>query len=124
MSAKIKKNARKKVKEMANEQNLKPVTKRSKSEAREISRKGGIASGKSRARMKTFKEAILNTTSEDELEKMIKKIKENILKKGDIQSAIFLRDTVGQKPTDKTENVNTTLSYEEYIKKVEDKDEY
>lgn len=124
MSAKTKRNVRKKVKEMANEQNLIPNSKRTPSELREMTRKGGIASGKSRARMKTFKEAILNTTSEDELEKMIKKIKENILKKGDIQSAIFLRDTVGQKPTDKTENVNTTLSYEEYIKKVEDKDEY
>ena len=109
---------------MANEQNLKPVTKRSKSEEREISRKGGIASGKSRARMKTFKEAIINTTSEEELEEMIARIKENIIKKGDIQSAIFLRDTLGQKPTDKTENVNTTLSYEDYIKKVESEDEY
>lgn len=109
---------------MANEQNLIPNSKRTPSELREMTRKGGIASGKSRARMKTFKEAILNTTSEDELEKMIEKIKDNILKKGDIQSAIFLRDTVGQKPTDKTENINTTLSYEEYIKKVEDKDEY
>lgn len=106
---------------MANEQNLKPGKyKLSLEEAK----KGGKASGKSRARMKTFKEAILNTTSEDELEKMIEKIKENILKKGDIQSAIFLRDTVGQKPTDKTKNINATLSYEEYIKKVEDKDEY
>lgn len=109
---------------MANEQNLIPNNKRTPSELREMTRKGGIASGKSRARMKTFKEAILNTTSEDELEKMIGKIKENILKKGDIQSAIFLRDTVGQKPTDKTENVNATLSYEDYIKKVESEDEY
>lgn len=106
---------------MANEQNLKPPT---TEEARERGKKGGIASGKSRKRMKTFKEAILNTTSEDELEKMIERIKDNVMKKGDIQSAIFLRDTIGQKPTDKTENVNTTLSYEEYIKKVEDKDEY
>lgn len=106
---------------MANEQNLKPPT---TEEARERGKKGGIASGKSRKRMKTFKEAILNTTSEDELEKMIERIKDNVMKKGDIQSAIFLRDTIGQKPTDKTKNVNTTLSYEEYIKKVEDKDEY
>lgn len=124
MSAKIKKNARKKVKTMANEQNLIPNSKRTPSELREMTRKGGIASGKSRARMKTFKEAILNTTSEDELEKMIEKIKDNVVKKGDIQSAIFLRDTIGQKPTDKTENVNATLSYEDYIKKVESEDEY
>lgn len=109
---------------MANEQNLKPKTTLSKEEAKKMGRKGGIASGKSRARMKTFKEAIINTTSEEELEKMIEKIKDNVVKKGDIQSAIFLRDTIGQKPTDKTENVNATLSYEDYIKKVESEDEY
>ena len=33
---------------MANEQNLIPVTKRTKSEAREISKKGGIKSGEAR----------------------------------------------------------------------------
>lgn len=39
---------------MANEQNLIPVTKRTKEEAREISQKGGIASGKARRQKKTL----------------------------------------------------------------------
>lgn len=39
---------------MANEQNLKPV--RSKSEARELGRKGGVASGEARRAQKTLKE--------------------------------------------------------------------
>lgn len=43
---------------MANEENLKPVTKRSKSEAREISIKGGVASGKSRRRKKALRLAL------------------------------------------------------------------
>lgn len=41
---------------MANEQNLIPVTKRTKSEAREISKKGGQASGESRRKKKSMKQ--------------------------------------------------------------------
>lgn len=43
---------------MANEENLKPTTKRTKSEAREIGKKGGIASGKSRRRKKALRTAL------------------------------------------------------------------
>lgn len=39
-----------------NEQNLKPTSKRSKSEARELGRKGGIASGKARRKAKGMRE--------------------------------------------------------------------
>jgi len=41
---------------MANEKNLIPVTKRTKSEAREISKKGGQASGAARRKKKTMKQ--------------------------------------------------------------------
>ena len=41
---------------MANEENLIPVTKRTKSEAREISKKGGQASGAARRKKKTMKQ--------------------------------------------------------------------
>lgn len=44
---------------MANEQNLKPTSKRSKNEARELGRKGGIASGKARRERKTLREELL-----------------------------------------------------------------
>ncbi|HEQ5517817.1 TPA: hypothetical protein VHD04_001455, partial [Streptococcus pyogenes] len=43
---------------MANEENLIPGNKRSKSELREITRKGGIASGKARRRKKELKTII------------------------------------------------------------------
>lgn len=43
---------------MANEQNLIPASKRSKSEARENSKKGGIESGKSRRRKKALRTAL------------------------------------------------------------------
>lgn len=42
---------------MANEKNLIPFSERSKSEARENGRKGGIASGKKRRQIKSFREA-------------------------------------------------------------------
>lgn len=41
---------------MANEQNLKPLNKRTKSEQREIAKKAGLASGRARARKKYIKE--------------------------------------------------------------------
>ena len=40
---------------MANEKNLKPLNTRTKEEQREISKKGGIASGKSRREKKSMK---------------------------------------------------------------------
>lgn len=42
---------------MANEQNLKPITERSKKEQREIQRRGGIASGKARRKKADLKKA-------------------------------------------------------------------
>lgn len=45
---------------MANEKNLVPANQRSKSEARENSRKGGIQSGKSRRAKKTLKAILKN----------------------------------------------------------------
>lgn len=41
---------------MANEQNLKPLNKRTKSEQRAIAKKAGLASGKARKRKKYIKE--------------------------------------------------------------------
>ena len=54
---------------MANEQNLIPVNQRTKSEAREISQKGGIASGKARqqqANLKRAFEALLSSEVNNE----------------------------------------------------------
>ena len=87
--------------------NLIPVTKRTKSEARRMSSKGGKASGKARAAMKTLKEGLQeNLTNED-----IKIISERIItmaKHGNLKAYQLLRDGLGEKPTDKVE-VSGTL---------------
>ena len=41
--------------------------------------------------------------------------------KGNVRAYETIRDTLGQKPK---ENINIGVSYEEYIKKVEDENEY
>ena len=105
-----------------NAENLKPQSERTKSEQREIARAGGIASGKVRKEKKWFKEEIEKQIG-GSIDKIINAMLEKA-KKGDIQAGQFLRDTIGEKPTDKVENTNVEMSYEDYIKKVESEDEY
>lgn len=104
---------------MANEQNLKKI--KTTKEAREKGRNGGIKSGEAKREKKLFKEAI-----EKKLGKSIDEIINAMIIKasnGDVQATTFLRDTIGEKPTDKVEG-NMNLSYESTINKVVDKDEY
>lgn len=93
---------------MANEQNLKPQNKRTKSEQREIARKGGIASGKARKKRKEFKEALKTAlTVVIENDKTVQEIGiEALLEKfmkGDPKVFELVRDTIGEKPTEKQE---------------------
>lgn len=91
--------------------NLIPV--RTKEEAREKGRNGGIKSGESRRAKKTMKEMLdylldkeIKTTKGDMstleaiMVSMIAKAS-----KGDVRATEFIRDTIGQKPTEKTEFV-------------------
>ena len=84
-----------------NEENLKPF--KSVEEAREMGRKGGIASGEARRRKRTLKEeliALLEVNNNNE------KISVALLSKalnGDIQAFTTIRDTIGEKPVDKIE---------------------
>lgn len=86
---------------MANSENLKPV--QSKSEAREKGKKGGIKSGEARRARKTLKEELLlllksgNTQSKISLALVQKAIN------GDIKAFEVIRDTIGEKPTDRQE---------------------
>ena len=125
---------------MANEENLKPV--RSKSEARSRGKKGGIASGIARREKKTMREMAsillsmpLDEKTVDELEKIpgfngIKgkniTVQDAILVaqaqkalKGDKGAAEFLRDTAGEKPSDKLE-VNNRIDIDEKVKAIEE----
>lgn len=107
---------------MPNAENLKPQSERTKSEQREIARAGGIASGKARREKKWFREAIEKQIGEN-IDKAIEAVWFKA-QRGDVQAMQFLRDTIGEKPTDKVENTNVDISYEEYLKKVEDEDAY
>lgn len=97
-----------------NEENLIPQSERTKEEQREIARKGGIASGEARRRKKTLKEeliALLETNDNNN------KISVALLQRalnGDIQAFTTIRDTIGEKPIDKTLNATTD------VKKLED----
>lgn len=107
---------------MANKDNLKPV--RTKEEARERGKKGGIKSGEVRRERKTLKDELLLLLSSGDTQK---KVSLAIIKKalsGDTKAFEVIRDTIGEKATEKVENTNIELSYEDYIKKVEDADEY
>ena len=93
---------------MAREDKLKPV--RTKQEARERGRKGGIASGIARREKRTFRAMLekLMDIPMEELEKVSPRLaicKGMILKAaaGDKQAADWVRDTVGEKPVDKAE---------------------
>jgi vacuolar-type H+-ATPase subunit B/Vma2 len=107
---------------MANKDNLKPV--RTKEEARERGKKGGIKSGEVRRERKTLKDELLlllatgNTQNKVSLALIEKALS------GDTKAFEVIRDTIGEKAVEKVENTNIELSYEDYIKKVEDADEY
>ena len=103
---------------MANEGNLRPI--RTKSEARELGRKGGIASGEARRRKKTMRETaqlILDMQIPNAAKELKAKLKAmglteedftyqsaimigivNQAMKGNTKAAAFLRDTVGENP--------------------------
>lgn len=87
---------------MATTENLKPV--RTKEEARERGRNGGIASGKARREQKLIRDRILERMGETDWDTMI----DNLIERAssDTKSFEVLRDTIGQKPTDKVEVAN------------------
>lgn len=92
-------------------ENLIPTNKRSKDEARELGRKGGIASGKARRERKTLKDELIMLLEDDDNNK---KISVALLKRaldGDISAFTTIRDTIGEKPTDKIEaDVNSEVT--------------
>lgn len=66
-------------------------------EARERGRKGGIASGKSRQNIKTFKQALADDLTEEEIETMLSAQKK-LAKRGNLNSLEFLMKMLGQHP--------------------------
>lgn len=76
------------------ETNLKP---KSSEEARINGRKGGIASGKSKRAMKSFKQALIDGLTAEEQEIMLKALKRNAMR-GNLASLEFLLKMEGQHP--------------------------
>lgn len=84
-------------------EDLRPFNTLTKEEQKELARKGGIASGKARAARKTLKEELLALLSTNDNNN---KISVALLAKaldGDIQAFTTIRDTIGEKPVDKSE---------------------
>jgi len=107
-----------------NPQNLRPAS--SSEQARERGRKGGIASGKSRRNkimLRDCLEALLEAKITNEDGKKItgaEALSAELFQKalsGDTKAWEILRDTAGQKPIDKVEQVNIDG---EYLAKVEE----
>lgn len=87
---------------MANEQNLKPFTSnQSHEEAVKNGRKGGIRSGEAKRERKLIRDRILERMGEDDWDKMIDGLIERAI--ADTKSFESLRDTIGEKPSDKVE---------------------
>ena len=105
---------------MANEENLKPLSKRTKKKARELGAKGGKASGEARRKKRDLKLAIQVLLETDIKGKNgeVKSGAEAIAiaqfqkaLKGDTKAFEVIRDTAGQKPVEKVEQVNIDGEY-------------
>lgn len=83
-----------------NPQNLKVP---SSKEARKNGSKGGKASAKKRQEQKTLKEELLVLLSDGDTQEKISIALIQRALKGDIKAFEVIRDTIGQKPTDKQE---------------------
>ena len=96
-----------------NDQNLIPVTKRTPREQKEISSKGGIASAEAKRARKTLKETLLMMLEEGNTQNDITLALLQKALNGDTKAYEVIRDTVGEKPTDKIEQsgeLNNTIT--------------
>lgn len=109
--------------------NLKPQSERTKEEQREIAKMGGIASGKARKEKADLRKMCQMVLAMDIKAKdgSIKSGAEAITLaqlqkalKGDAKAYEVLRDTAGQKPVDKVEQVNIDVEYNASVDYVKD----
>lgn len=90
--------------------NLRPFNTLSESEQREIRSKGGKKAVQLKQERKAMKEHLLMLLSEGNIQEnillsMIKEAEE----KGNVKAAEFIRDTIGEKPTDKQQILSSNL---------------
>lgn len=100
---------------MANSKNLKTP---STSEARERGKKGGISSGIKRKERKQLKEELLILLSNGNMQEKLSLALINKALSGDVRAFETIRDTIGEKPTDKQETTLKTFSlFEEEVER-------
>lgn len=117
-----------------NKENLVSLSDRTTEEQREIARKGGQATAETYRKRRTFKEVFaallpmnINSDKTTDLVEAIQGINENMTAEqaiaaaqiykainGDTQAAIFVRDTVGDKPKEQIEQ--TINGFDKYFK--------
>lgn len=108
---------------MAGEENLIPMSERTKDEVREIARKGGVNSGKARREKKKMREQaemlmslpLKDKKAKEQLKKLGINVSEmdnqmaiiiamwNKALRGDVSAASWIRDLIGEKPIEKVE---------------------
>lgn len=96
---------------MANEQNLKPI--RTTERARELQEKAAQKQRENIARRKTLKETLLMMLEEGNMQNDITLALLEKALNGDTKAYEVIRDTVGEKPTDKIEQsgeLNNTIT--------------
>ena len=107
---------------MANNQNLegKGFDSRTTEEQREIARKGGKASGEARRKRKTLREELLALLSDGDTQNRVSVALIEAALDGNVKAFETLRDTIGEKPVEKVEQVNIDMEYEQSLKYVDD----
>lgn len=120
---------------MANDENLIPQNKRTKSEQRRIAQLGGKKSGESRREKKIMRDSLklVMSLKEKDLDFLALMEKYGIPKTdrdwatsvniklaeeardGNVSAYLAIRDTLGEKPTDKTENQNVNTFRIEFV---------
>lgn len=91
--------------------------------AKELQRKSVKKRKENQLKKKIFETAIRERLKDEDVANII----DNLIKRAgrNDKSLEVLRDTLGEKPTEKHEvEANVDLTYEDYLKKVDDKDAY
>ena len=86
-----------------NNKNLISIGSRTTEEQRKITSKGGIASGKARREKRQLKEELLLLLNTDNTASKISIALINEAMNGNVRAFEIIRDTIGEKPTDKQE---------------------
>lgn len=104
---------------MANEKNLIPFSERTEKEQREIRSAGGKASAEARRERKTLKEELLMLLSDGDFQARMSLSLINEAIEGNSAGSVtrafeVIRDTIGEKPTEKVEATQTVIDMSKF----------